>query len=619
MSRSRRPQLTIAVALLAISMLLVPAGTHATRAAAATVVTPATGQITSGANTAYCLDNNAGNAVQGNPIDVYQCDQVWSSQVWTVEADGTLRIQNMCLDVHGGGTANGTQVLLNTCNGSGSPGEQWQPQSNGTLLNVNSHKCLGIDGPVANDTTLFIWTCDGNSTQVWNLPAQIPAATAAARLQLMYNSADDLFDTTPGGTCVNTSAPGGNCWWWSANELNALIDYSWQERAVTGSAMFPGSARYLSDIADTFAEYDPSPCATCTGLFTNDGYFDDAGWWGLTWLNAYNLTKDSDYLDLAESILTWINAKGWNSTCDGGVWQDEKTGATKDAIANELYFELAARLYRSTNTPAYLSDATAEWDWFKSSLIVEVPEDGNVTVATAADLANPNARLLVADHVVSSKPASSPAGPIMTPPLCPPAGGTQKWSYNQGVILGALHDMYKLNDDASYLTPAQAIANTVEADVQTTKDQAPGPYSNPALIDTGGTLSDPCDALLSPGDWPDDCDVTGQEINGQTVNNSFLQYKGVFVRNLACLSQDGTGSPSYQAFLTATASTVFSDDQDPTSDFGTGQQDLNEFGYLWDNNGNAWPGTETSELNEATQGSALDALVAGMGASYDMC
>jgi hypothetical protein len=64
---------------------------------------------------------------------------------------------------------------------------------------------------------------------------------------------------------------------------------------------------------------------------------------------------------------------------------------------------------------------------------------------------------------------------------------------------------------------------------------------------------------------------------------------------------------------------VFSDDQDPSSAFGSGQQDLNEFGFLWDNNGNVWPGTETSELNEATQGSALDALVAGMGDSYSMC
>jgi hypothetical protein len=205
--RSRRPRLAIVVALLAMCALLVPAGWRAPRAAAATVVMPTTGQITSGANTGYCLDNNAGSAVQGNPIDIYQCNQVWSSQVWTVEADGTVRIQNMCVDVHGGGTANGTQVLLNACNGSGSPGEQWQPQSNGTLLNVNSDKCLGINGSVANDTTLFIWSCDGNSSQVWNLPAQIPAATAAARLQLMYNSSEDLFDTSPSPSTTPARAP----------------------------------------------------------------------------------------------------------------------------------------------------------------------------------------------------------------------------------------------------------------------------------------------------------------------------------------------------------------------------------------------------------------------------
>ena len=124
-----------------------------------------------------------------------------------------------------------------------------------------------------------------------------------------------------------------------------------------------------------------------------------------------------------------------------------------------------------------------------------------------------------------------------------------------------------------------------------------GPYSNPALegvngVGPTGTLSEAC---TSGSDWPDNCDVTGA-----TGNNSFLQYKGIFIRNLACLSQDVTGSPSYQAFISDNAATVFQDDQDTTTSFSAGA-DLNLFGFLWDNNGNAWPGTETAELNEATR------------------
>jgi hypothetical protein len=90
------------------------------------------------------------------------------------------------------------------------------------------------------------------------------------------------------------------------------------------------------------------------------------------------------------------------------------------------------------------------------------------------------------------------------------------------------------------------------------------------------------------------------------------------VRNLACLSQDAAGSPSYASFISRNAASVLDADQDTTTTFGA-DPDLNLFGFLWDNNGNPWPGTETANLNEATQGSALDALVASMGDSYAMC
>jgi hypothetical protein len=98
----------------------------------------------------------------------------------------------------------------------------------------------------------------------------------------------------------------------------------------------------------------------------------------------------------------------------------------------------------------------------------------------------------------------------------------------------------------------------------------------------------------------------------------FLQFKGVFIRNLACLSQGAAGSPSCASFISRNAASVLDVDQDTTTTFGA-DPDLNLFGFLWDNNGSSWPGTETANLNEATQGSALDALVASMGDSYAMC
>lgn len=132
-------------------------------------ITLGTSEITSGADSSMCLDHGGGNRTRGNVINIYQCNDTWGGEVWTVEYDGTVRIQNYCLDVHGGSTTKGAQVLLNSCNGGGSPGEAWQPQSDGSLLNLNSGMCLGINGVVRNGTTLFIWPCDGDAAADLNL------------------------------------------------------------------------------------------------------------------------------------------------------------------------------------------------------------------------------------------------------------------------------------------------------------------------------------------------------------------------------------------------------------------------------------------------------------------
>src|ERR1017187_5311556 len=72
---------------------------------------------------------------------------------------------------------------------------------------------------------------------------------------------------------------------------------------------------------------------------------------------------------------------------------------------------------------------------------------------------------------------------------------------------------------------------------------------------------------------------------------------------------DATGSPACSSFISNNASTVLGSDQSTTTNFTIGA-DLDLFGFLWTNNGNAWPGTETAELNEATRGLAPDALIA---------
>jgi chitinase len=74
------------------------------------------------------------------------------------------------MDLTAAGTANGTQVQLYDCNGTGA--QKWQAGSGGTLVNPASGKCLDATGPSsANGTRLQIWTCTGAANQQWTLPS----------------------------------------------------------------------------------------------------------------------------------------------------------------------------------------------------------------------------------------------------------------------------------------------------------------------------------------------------------------------------------------------------------------------------------------------------------------
>jgi hypothetical protein len=579
-----------AAAALVLVTGLVPISTsvQASAASAPQIVAGAIAQGSPASLTGMCLDDKQGSTSDGNPIDLFACNDAWSSQLWTVEADGTIRDQNKCLDAPA--TANETDVVLSTCT-SGDSGQQWQARS-GTLVNPGSGRCLGESGSAQGDS-LWIFSCDGSNSQNWNLPADSPAteaASAANGLQLMYNPNTGLFDNNcgdPANPCCTNNK--GNCWWWSANELYAMVDFIEQQ----GTTSFPGAGTYLNDIQNTYARQR---------TFLN-GAYDDEAWWALAWLNAYKLTGVTNYLQLAENLFYDINQNGWDGACAGGVWQNHLTTHQKDAIANELYIELGAGLYRATGDQGYLdgsgttpsgqpfekagnynSGAEGAWDWLSNSGMIQ-------TVSTSGPTLK-----LVADHLVTGS--------------CAPQGG-QEWSYNQGVILGAAADLYKITNDAGkYITPAVEIANGVLADKQVGPGTDQGTYSTPPLIDLNGILSEPC-LPADPSTWPDGCDVTGA--NGG--HNYWLQYKGLFIRNLYCLSRLDTtgdgGAPVYTSFIAKQAESVFTTDQN-TSSNNAGAQNLNRFGFLWD----SW---KTSMLNMATQGSALEALNANIDSSYLMC
>ncbi|HWU09835.1 MAG TPA: ricin-type beta-trefoil lectin domain protein, partial [Streptomyces sp.] len=55
------------------------------------------------------------------------------------------------------------------CNDTGA--QKWVPQTDGTLKNPQSGKCLDASGVSSTDgTRLHLWTCLAATNQKWNLP-----------------------------------------------------------------------------------------------------------------------------------------------------------------------------------------------------------------------------------------------------------------------------------------------------------------------------------------------------------------------------------------------------------------------------------------------------------------
>ncbi len=115
-----------------------------------------------------CLDVADGASADGTQVQLWTCNGS-GAQKWTLPGDGTLRALGKCLDISGGGTADGTKIQLWTCNGT--TAQQWAPQADGTVRNPQAGKCLDAEGSTWNDgTRTHLWTCHTGANQKWTLP-----------------------------------------------------------------------------------------------------------------------------------------------------------------------------------------------------------------------------------------------------------------------------------------------------------------------------------------------------------------------------------------------------------------------------------------------------------------
>jgi len=270
-------------------------------------------------------------------------------------------------------------------------------------------------------------------------------------------------------------------WWNAANCLEAI------EHVIE----LTNGEHYLDVIRTTFDRNQNEN-------FLNE-FYDDEGWWALAWIRAFDLTGETRYLDMAKVIFADM-VTGWDDHCGGGIWW-KKDRKYKNAISNELFLLTAIRLHQRTpgdrGPGSFLDWAEREWAWFRQSGMI-------------------NAQQLVNDGLNAQ---------------CENNRQTT-WTYNQGVIIGGLVEMYRTTGQTNYLAQAIAI----------------GDAAITTLVNSNGILQEPNERRgLRGADGP--------------------QFKGIFIRHFEELSEI-TGAAKYREFLVRNAESVWHNNRDTAGRFG---------------------------------------------------
>ncbi|EGG47125.1 glycoside hydrolase family 76 protein [Streptomyces griseoaurantiacus] len=281
------------------------------------------------------------------------------------------------------------------------------------------------------------------SCTAWARPAPSRARAAADALMASYHVNEGWWRSS---------------WWNSAVALTAVVDFSRRT----------GDHEYDWAVARTFEQNRGVFPAGGRSSDPIEGHFisravDDAGWWAIAWLDAYDLTHERRYLDEAVTIASYLHTFWDTGTCGGGIyWNRERT--YKNAVTNGLYLWITAALHqRLPGDTLWGSRASTAADWYLGSGLID-----------SSSLVNDGLTDACANN------------------------GQTVWSYNQGLAIGAFTQMWRSTGEARYLSTARRLADAALSSSRLTRE---------------GVLTEVCDTGTST------CDDNQKQFKGVFVRH----------------------------------------------------------------------------------------------------
>ena len=119
-----------------------------------------------------------------------------------------------------------------------------------------------------------------------------------------------------------------------------------------------GAERYLNRGLRPLPGYSPYPGDREANTET---WFDDNGWWGVAFVNAYRATAKRRYLADAERALRYIAAAGWDPDGGGIWWNTEHPYKSGPALAADTL--LATLIYQQDHSAFALAQARRFLTW----------------------------------------------------------------------------------------------------------------------------------------------------------------------------------------------------------------------------------------------------------------